>query len=160
MQFQHTAARRRLGVYEKGKQLGDKVSTHSRPKAAGKVYMDISKIKPVSTHSRPKAAGFVQPKFPFLLPVSTHSRPKAAGKRLPSSKDLSQFQHTAARRRLATAAARRVRRNDVSTHSCPKAAGRFKFYRIGFSRVSTHSRPKAAGSTLRSHLKPLSRFNT
>ena len=48
------------------------------------------------------------------------------------------FQHTAARRRLARADA------DVYI----------------WDNVSTHSRPKAAGSTLRSHLKPLSSFNT
>ena len=36
----------------------EKVSTHSRPKAAGKAMLDILKRMLVSTHSRPKAAGF------------------------------------------------------------------------------------------------------
>ena len=35
----------------------DVVSTHSRPKAAGKVCVQRSKEQMVSTHSRPKAAG-------------------------------------------------------------------------------------------------------
>ena len=33
----------------------------------------------VSTHSRPKAAGRVKPTGHVEMPVSTHSRPKAAG---------------------------------------------------------------------------------
>ena len=55
------------------------VSTHSRPKAAGKdLALQESKTF-VSTHSRPKAAG---PRCRARYPrpaVSTHSRPKAAG---------------------------------------------------------------------------------
>ena len=76
--FQHTAARRRLISWQTSRQstrcfntqppeggwirtiakdIGEKVSTHSRPKAA---VMDVSGLKrkeQVSTHSRPKAAG-------------------------------------------------------------------------------------------------------
>ena len=46
-------------IYEKGKQLGDKVSTHSRPKAAGDKESSWVRVELVSTHSRPKAAGRV-----------------------------------------------------------------------------------------------------
>ena len=56
------------------------VSTHSRPKAAGKDlgYGDIEII--VSTHSRPKAAGSNRGgRDSGGNCVSTHSRPKAAG---------------------------------------------------------------------------------
>ena len=55
--FQLTAARRRLAPNSGGNGLGIRVSTHSRPKAAGHVIRLIYKNPPVSTHSRPKAAG-------------------------------------------------------------------------------------------------------
>ena len=82
--------------------LIDAVSTHSRPKAAGRIRFLIlytyrlfqhtaarrrlviqslqdNILEPVSTHSRPKAAGaFTQRAVPAAA-VSTHSRPKAAG---------------------------------------------------------------------------------
>ena len=56
-QFQHTAARRRLGSAIRLVVDGVGVSTHSRPKAAGieKLYKSLPPL--VSTHSRPKAAG-------------------------------------------------------------------------------------------------------
>ena len=56
-EFQHTAARRRLG----------KASNKTAPQTA------------VSTHSRPKAAGHRRKGTPWAVRVSTHSRPKAAG---------------------------------------------------------------------------------
>ena len=77
------------------------VSTHSRPKAAGFVYLfDYRALRRfntqppeggweygqksnqkcyVSTHSRPKAAGEDYPLGVHTVSVSTHSRPKAAG---------------------------------------------------------------------------------
>ena len=55
--FQHTAARRRLGMLLAGTPTLQAVSTHSRPKAAGVVYNDFNTYITVSTHSRPKAAG-------------------------------------------------------------------------------------------------------
>ena len=56
------------------------------------------------------------------------------------------FQHTAARRRLASAPAKEQDNDsNVSTHSRPKAAG--PLWRVAhlLDFVSTHSRPKAAG---------------
>ena len=56
IQFQHTAARRRLhrAVIDACNHLV--VSTHSRPKAAA-IFADVSLLAiNVSTHSRPKAA--------------------------------------------------------------------------------------------------------
>ena len=60
--------------------FGFSVSTHSRPKAAGRVRT-VQFVQPVfvSTHSRPKAAGFAFGLFGERWNVSTHSRPKAAG---------------------------------------------------------------------------------
>ena len=100
--FQHTAARRRLAKQEKPAQEAVKVSTHSRPKAAGACLQHALNRCRVSTHSRPKAAGKIEDLAMTKKSVSTHSRPKAAGlKSLQSSKP-----------------------NSVSTHSRPKAAGK------------------------------------
>ena len=59
VEFQHTAARRRLGPLHIGKQAFGCVSTHSRPKAAGAIHKFRLIPSAVSTHSRPKAAGQV-----------------------------------------------------------------------------------------------------
>ena len=80
LSFQHTAARRRLAGSVPDALVGVPVSTHSRPKAAGRRKQRRNRSKPVSTHSRPKAAGSgrYQPSY-SVARVSTHSRPKAAG---------------------------------------------------------------------------------
>ena len=57
----------------------NKVSTHSRPKAAGLNCENPDAKADVSTHSRPKAAGPGNPRAKGQVEVSTHSRPKAAG---------------------------------------------------------------------------------
>ena len=121
--FQHTAARRRLATVFSGYQAFARVSTHSRPKAAGIIPLDIlisagvsthsrpkaagiydgirAVSRMVSTHSRPKAAGNILMSLLHLFVVSTHSRPKAAGcGQKPEPKPPMRFQHTAARRRL------------------------------------------------------------
>ena len=145
-QFQHTAARRRLGarLSVRGYSIG--VSTHSRPKAAGLKTVCKQTLINVSTHSRPKAAGYTgQKKYAITASfntqppeggwlwlgtsglsfrVSTHSRPKAAG-----------FCHNTGIHRPW----------HVSTHSRPKAAGGYRTPRRNARIVSTHSRPKAAG---------------
>ena len=104
----------------------------------------------VSTHSRPKAAGF-RPDLAILDDiVSTHSRPKAAGYHIKTHLDnLHMFQHTAARRRLDVPLSRRAIALLVSTHSRPKAAGAHARHAACGLGVSTHSRPKAAGACLR-----------
>ena len=146
--FQHTAARRRLAWLHRNSVRCGRVSTHSRPKAAGISLFTIYNYRRVSTHSRPKAAGDTG----------------AIDQAMPLA-----FQHTAARRRLATS--RRVSVGSVSfntqppeggwtkqskqsiygtvsTHSRPKAAGEFnKPGATAVIVVSTHSRPKAAGFT-------------
>ena len=80
-QFQHTAARRRLGTVTKTQSTKSSVSTHSRPKAAGIIFFGFRIYSVVSTHSRPKAAGALPNLVNFCAVVSTHSRPKAAGYR-------------------------------------------------------------------------------
>ena len=126
-QFQHTAARRRLGTGIKRCIGLVKVSTHSRPKAAGQAGRNRRKVPAVSTHSRPKAAG---------------TKPTAA----PTA--ATAFQHTAARRRLGNYILSPFRLS-VSTHSRPKTAGAESGGVFVPVPVSTHSRPKAAGYCLK-----------
>ena len=122
--FQHTAARRRLVTVNQSRMLGQQVSTHSRPKAAGLLLSQQAPLSIVSTHSRPKAAGPAETPKMAGSDVSTHSRPKAAGLHGLGSGCIRRcfntqppeggwahgtlehihsfrFQHTAARRRLA-----------------------------------------------------------
>ena len=63
-EFQHTAARRRLVVRPNWAVWCIRVSTHSRPKAAGWHGFAVGVCGDVSTHSRPKAAG--------IAPVGAH----------------------------------------------------------------------------------------
>ena len=77
--FQHTAARRRLAFAKHQAVIDKMVSTHSRPKAAGKAVNPSLSRGMVSTHSRPKAAGLACTAQAERVSVSTHSRPKAAG---------------------------------------------------------------------------------
>ena len=121
--FQHTAARRRLVTDKAFIEAYLLVSTHSRPKAAGRSKKDAEEGLSVSTHSRPKAAGGHFFGVDMIKIVSTHSRPKAAGLWLLS----------------------REKQLPVSTHSRPKAAGLFGVDAKRVKPVSTHSRPKAAG---------------
>ena len=100
--FQHTAARRRLGKEGRLKQRGFKVSTHSRPKAAG------------GRSPRGRRAG-----------NSFNTQPPEGGWDLilADRMCLILFQHTAARRRLGPNSGGQNVPDSVSTHSRPKAAG-------------------------------------
>ena len=159
----------------------------------------------VSTHSRPKAAG--KPcltGYRLLLFQHTAARRRLAILRL-RGRRLLRFQHTAARRRLAVKTLGSALSSDVSTHSRPKAAGlgvgvedadffsfntqppeggwhsaftaghwtsafqhtaarrRLAFpssFSVRLFTVSTHSRPKAAGFPNVVGQKPLLCFNT
>ena len=147
IQFQHTAARRRLAMGQPSRPIRFNVSTHSRPKAAGQHHGVIGIVLAVSTHSRPKAAGFAG-KNPRTRRHGFNTQPPEGGWSVIFGlcNTILLFQHTAARRRLDTDFGTRVSIKPVSTHSRPKAAG----YQVGNSchqtRVSTHSRPKAAGA--------------
>ena len=97
----------------------------------------------VSTHSRPKAAGrgLDGPNLPVV--VSTHSRPKAAAEILAFFVYSPKFQHTAARRRLAAQTA--IGGHAASFNTQPPEGGCVIFRDINAKAdVSTHSRPKAA----------------
>ena len=121
--FQHTAARRRLADTGRSSVSTLPVSTHSRPKAAGRSRRQSGRnghrfnTQPPeggwlqiaqhpngadSFNTQPPEGGWLsQPTLPRLSKVSTHSRPKAAG-------TISMIQDTS---------------STVSTHSRPKAAG-------------------------------------
>ena len=100
--FQHTAARRRLVTIRRSPGYTDIVSTHSRPKAAGRINLiDIGSGQSFNTQP-PEGGWDGRAQIRIRNVVSTHSRPKAAGSDsscTPLPKTL--FQHTAARRRLA-----------------------------------------------------------
>ena len=78
----------------------------------------------VSTHSRPKAAGFIY-LFDNRALRRFNTQPPEGGWKLliDTPQILLRFQHTAARRRLATQFAHLICECLVSTHSRPKAAG-------------------------------------
>ena len=143
--FQHTAARRRLDCEISASVIAlrfntqppeggcrnllqcphsERVSTHSRPKAAALLCAHNTITRKVSTHSRPKAAEAVITIGHEKGDVSTHSRPKAAAKPINQTH----------------------KPKDVSTHSRPKAAVIWRQFLVRCRPVSTHSRPKAAES--------------
>ena len=97
--FQHTAARRRLVAKAEIRIWACCFNT--QPPEGGwlqKLKSEFGLV--VSTHSRPKAAGKLAAITFLTLLVSTHSRPKAAGHTHLERKAVGMFQHTAARRRL------------------------------------------------------------
>ena len=123
-EFQHTAARRRLEPQTAPQTSYEPVSTHSRPKAAGRDLPQALIYYRVSTHSRPKAAGTASLFYQPLLKGFNTQPPEGGWMMLrPFSADLFEFQHTAARRRLVALAPVAPCAADVSTHSRPKAAG-------------------------------------
>ena len=173
--FQHTAARRRLvpcgcrggaqdsvSTHSRPKAAGRRVfglrdcrtvSTHSRPKAAGKAASMVGVSGIVSTHSRPKAAGLLNVYYNPDIGVSTHSRPKAAGYLFYNITPQRVFQHTAARRRLARCF--EIQGNILKfQHTAARrrlVAGDGDVELLAV--VSTHSRPKAAGFQSLTRLK-------
>ena len=144
--FQHTAARRRLDRHACSPPRPRLVSTHSRPKAAGRpscikigVFMPFQHTAArrrlaIQTTCRQTNGVFQHTAARRRLvtgfwgkfsgeEVSTHSRPKAAGCAFQARHESRQFQHTAARRRLGFILVNFATIHKVSTHSRPKAAG-------------------------------------
>ena len=80
--FQHTAARRRLDSVCFQLDIPITVSTHSRPKAAGRRPACKALLLPPFQHTAARrrlvVKGLMDEEFNR---VSTHSRPKAAGKK-------------------------------------------------------------------------------
>ena len=100
--FQLTAARRRLAGKTDATAAISAVSTHSRPKAAGRGILSPRWPMPVSTHSRPKAAGRLAIWLLMVRRCCFNSQPPEGGWLfvVPHSWLSQEFQLTAARRRL------------------------------------------------------------
>ena len=144
--FQHTAARRRLGLM---------------------ISVFLILVWFQHTAARRRLADWAMYKLGFIC-VSTHSRPKAAGLTKNKRENRVSFQHTAARRRLVilsavlffggwfqhTAARRRLvnwSKRGIPASVFQHTAARRRLESLTASTfsnglVSTHSRPKAAGA--------------
>ncbi len=142
--FQHSAARRRLiHVGDMARQLIK--FQHSAARRRLELDGKTHSTHRVSTLSRPKAAGSKPVKAAKPLIVSTLSRPKAADNNACIVDFNRGFQHSAARRRLPCTKSGRWPKSTVSTLSRPKAAASPTFA-VSAKDVSTLSRPKAAVS--------------
>ena len=149
-----------------------KVSTHSRPKAAGQPRNHALPVVRVSTHSRPKAAGFPRRTKNGTRPCFNTQPPEGGWfDQHRFTLTTVMFQHTAARRRLVingfaqccdtafqhTAARRRLALEIIHLNSCfrsfntqpPEGGWSHAPSRLKMMLVSTHSRPKAAGYSRR-----------
>ena len=163
--FQHTAARRRLRKSQQIK-LVELVSTHSRPKAAGKISVILNLFMTFQhTAARRRLIYYKLIYEIFILFQHTAARRRLIFQSK-SKSFLFQFQHTAARRRLKSF--RFVFGFDMCFNTQPPEGGWcarwFAMLSVncfntqppeggwamanGFTtpfNVSTHSRPKAAG---------------
>ena len=146
--FQHTAARRRLG--SRPGRTASLSSFNTQPPEGGWRLSDGDVGLSKCFNTQPPEGGWNLMESPIKnLMVSTHSRPKAAGSwAIRCIRVIKMFQHTAARRRLASDLTSTTDGRDVSTHSRPKAAGRDSELAHMLLNVSTHSRPKAAGKRM------------
>ena len=100
--FQHTAARRRLAECSRIENKGNSVSTHSRPKAAGVPSESWLSVKCCFNTQPPEGGWRKKPPSP-KPPDSFNTQPPEGGWLNGLARTLSNavFQHTAARRRLA-----------------------------------------------------------
>ena len=121
-----------------------RVSTHSRPKAAGDVAENAKKLGIVSTHSRPKAAG----ENPgFKIPTVKVFQHTAARRRLVWSDFwvllVFPFQHTAARRRLD----RKVRqlKRSISFNTQPPEGGWQAYLYCAYLHTCFNTQPPEGG---------------
>ena len=166
--FQHTAARRRLGLCNTGVRYPKSFNT--QPPEGGWVYFFGAFVffEFVSTHSRPKAAGQSNqqiwsklfgfntqpPEGGWLWKKSNHCNNQsfqhtAARRRLVrfNSKNIvsMMFQHTAARRRLAGGFVLRGQSRQFQHTAARRRLASAIAGKDMMATVSTHSRPKAAG---------------
>ena len=146
VQFQHTAARRRLGQ----RRIWFQILTRFQHTAARRRLETPSVWKTFSGLFQHTAARrrLVSDVTRFRREIQFQHT--AARRRLVNISCnfviTFRFQHTAARRRLGLRSASTVPVTIVSTHSRPKAAGNVDDYAKSQGYVSTHSRPKAAGN--------------
>ena len=170
--FQHTAARRRLDPHSLN-WFSAFSCFNTQPPEGGWLYILDCAIqqKRVSTHSRPKAAGDELKAYIRLSDCFNTQPPEGGWKRVlhspyrmyrfqhtaarrrlvkhtrKSKRFTNRFQHTAARRRLVNAAGCASASSFVSTHSRPKAAG-WSACRAIFNRKSFNTQPPEGGWSL------------
>ena len=168
LEFQHTAARRRLGGIKGCVGDGCGFNTQppeggwflefsSRPNEAGfntqppeggweRLLAEPMAVVCVSTHSRPKAAGCRLGLFE-VLPSCFNTQPpeggwQTGGSCVPASEP---FQHTAARRRLGLKTVKPTEIGLFQHTAARRRLGLSSSINSTLGEVSTHSRPKAAG---------------
>ena len=146
-QFQHTAARRRLAAYPNMDDTALQVSTHSRPKAAGRRRL-FFRWWDIGFNTQPPEGGWFSAAVGTTREASfqhTAAR-RRLGQRVFQPAGAVKFQHTAARRRLVDSAILRLMRAGFQHTAARRRLGPHLTPRLVARTVSTHSRPKAAGS--------------
>ena len=168
--FQLTAARRRLDGRRAGLSREDKVSTHSRPKAAG-ILGVVGAHEPTCFNSQPPEGGWGGTARLMWMAGSFNSQPPEGGWQYvyvsirgcgrfnsqppeggwgsPAQIDSvsSWFQLTAARRRLDGVLPASVILRKFQLTAARRRLGVKMLRGLSASAVSTHSRPKAAGGS-------------
>ena len=137
-EFQHTAARRRLLYRTLAARRGGCVSTHSRPKAAA--AMGLTTILVIASfNTQPPEGGCMLECASIASVMCFNTQPPEGGCRqlVHCAMRLTQFQHTAARRRL-----------------------RYVCIGLGFIQVFQHTAARRRLQTQASRRSPISRFNT
>ena len=121
--FQHTAARRRLLVFNTPIATKHRFQYTAARRRLRHKTAPVADTGKVSTHSRPKAAAPAAMRF-LRLALSFNTQPPEGGclwlGGCGERREL--FQHTAARRRLRAQPSSSILASVVSTHSRPKAA--------------------------------------
>ena len=122
--FQHTAARRRLGILNGTVKANRGFQHTAARRRLVKTPRRGRRRRLVSTHSRPKAAGIASG-LVVKLDNGFNTQPPEGGWGAVNELTVCQtkFQHTAARRRLVQRRFAAIKNSTVSTHSRPKAAG-------------------------------------
>ena len=144
--FQHTAARRRLALSTNWSGRFRYVSTHSRPKAAGHKFLPC-KVGQKSFNTQPPEGGWLVGQI--LFGCKAQFQHTAARRRLACSHNIThgryRFQHTAARRRLVQHNGSALKKSKFQHTAARRRLDSYLITRELSSDVSTHSRPKAAG---------------
>ena len=125
--FQHTAARRRLLVFNTPIATKHRFQYTAARRRLRHKTAPVADTGKVSTHSRPKAAAPAAMRF-LRLALSFNTQPPEGGcvPNPPRQSWHRWFQHTAARRRLPRFRAQLGTGAAVSTHSRPKAAANLR----------------------------------
>ena len=154
--FQHTAARRRLAAVASPAGQCYRVSTHSRPKAAGCSGLTWVQAGTMFQHTAARRRLAASAGSATCLRGRFNTQPPEGGWEpygVTSAKLLT-FQHTAARRRLGRPKQPLLKVFRVSTHSRPKAAGCNNLYPSSLGWAGFNTQPPEGGW----HVQPLPKY--